>query len=755
MAVSHAFELLHPGVQRWIWSRQWAELRDVQERATAPILAADRDVIIAAATASGKTEAAFLPICSALLDDDRPGPGVRALYISPLKALINDQYSRLDDLCGQIELAVHRWHGDVPGARKHKVLADPSGILLITPESLEALFVVHGPGISRLFGTLRYAVIDEIHTFVGTERGAQLRSLLHRIELAIRRRVPRIGLSATLGDMTAACEWLRLSGPDRVEVITAQDDATQIKLQVRGYLKAAPKPVSKPTGREHGEPPAGERTEGDLLDVADHLFATHRGRDGLVFANSRSRVESLTDLLSRRSERERLPNEFAPHHGNLSRELREQVEARLKERSSPITAVCTSTLEMGIDIGSVACVSQIGPPPSVSALRQRLGRSGRRGGAAVMRAYITEPAVTSTTPLVDQLRPELVQTIAMTELLLERWCEPPDSGGLHLSTLVQQTLSMIAQHGGVKAGEAHGALCGRGPFETVTASTFAALLRSLARHDLITQQASDGLLLLGAKGERCVNHYSFYAAFRSPEEYRLIAAAQVLGTLPVGFPIQEGDLIVFAGRRWRIEQIDDRGKTIDVVRSSGGRPPAFEGGTAPVHDAVRRRMLEVYLGTHQPVYLDQAARGLLTEGRSNFARHGLAAKAIVSNGSETHLLVWRGDSVISTLKIALASRGLEVTRHGMVLTVSADETTTTETIRSLAAQEPPEAAALARHVGNKVVDKWDDVLDGPLLELACASRDLDIPGAWTELTALTAAHPKQAYLSWPEQPGST
>src|ERR1035438_3280847 len=203
-----AFAQLHPRIQRWIWDRDWTELRDAQVRAVSPIVDGQRDVIIAAATASGKTEAAFLPICSALLADrqpaeqgDLPGAptapvtqtGVKVLYVSPLKALINDQYGRLDALCQHLDLPVHRWHGDVPGSRKARVMADPDGVLLITPESIEALLVIHGPKIGQLFDALRYVVIDELHSFLGAERGAQLQSLLHRVELAIRRHVPRIG----------------------------------------------------------------------------------------------------------------------------------------------------------------------------------------------------------------------------------------------------------------------------------------------------------------------------------------------------------------------------------------------------------------------------------------------------------------------------------------------------------------------------------------------------------------------------------
>lgn len=741
MAGSAAFELLHPVVQKWIWSHQWTQLRDAQERAVAPILAGDRDVIIAATTASGKTEAAFLPICSALLQSNQPEAGIQALYISPLKALINDQYGRLDELCEGGRIAVHRWHGDVPGANKHKLLANPSGILLITPESLEALFVVHGAAIRRLLGALRYVVVDEIHTFIGTERGAQLQSLLHRVDLSIRLCVPRIGLSATLGDMTSARDWLRPSGGERVEVIAASDDENEIKLQIRGILETPPEVARHDKKAEN---------VGAIQAIADHLFTIHRGSDGLVFANSRASVEVLTDLLTHRSERERVPNEFVPHHGNLSRAIREHVEAQLKERSTPVTAVCTSTLEMGIDIGSVAAVSQVGPPPSVSSLRQRLGRSGRRGDAAVLRAYVVEQAVTERAALVDQLRIGLAQTVAMVELLVRRWCESPDNGSLHLSTLVQQLLSLIAQHGGVRPQDAYSILCERGPFSAVSQSTFAAFLRSLGKHDLITQQASDGLLLLGQAGERHVNHYTFYTAFQTPEEYRLMADGSVLGTMPINFPISEGTLIIFAGQRWRITAIDDRDKTIELSRSYGGRPPHFTGGIAPVSDGVRREMRSLYLSGTVPAYLDRTARELLAEGRRNFNRYFLAFTSIVPAGDETHLLVWRGDRVVSTIATALAARGLETAQHAVVVTVAADEEMLRSAIAELVTRAAPNAIDLAASVRNKVVDKWDGVLDEGLLTLSSASRDFDIDAAWRELALIAGAGPRSA--SYPGAP---
>src|ERR1039457_3708455 len=177
---SEAFFRLHPSIQRWIYDQGWTELRDAQEKAAAAILDCSGDVIIAAATAFGKTEAAFLPICSRLLATEESGACV--LYVSPLKALINDQGDRMERLCETLDIPVHPWHGDISQGRKLEFLKRPSGILLITPESLEAIFVNRGSSVAALFSKLLYVIVDELHSFIGTERGQQLQSLLRSEE---------------------------------------------------------------------------------------------------------------------------------------------------------------------------------------------------------------------------------------------------------------------------------------------------------------------------------------------------------------------------------------------------------------------------------------------------------------------------------------------------------------------------------------------------------------------------------------------
>jgi len=723
---SSAFSRLHPGIQRWIWEEKWGELRPTQAQAVAPILGGRTDVIVSAATASGKTEAAFLPMLSALAAEPATSPGIEILYVSPLKALINDQFDRLSSLAGSADVAVHRWHGDVPGNQKSAILAKPTGLLLITPESLEALFVLRGSQISTLFGALRYVVVDELHSFIGTERGAQLQSLLHRSELAIRRRVPRVALSATLGDMSSAAEFLRPGGGDTVLQIIEDDDGQALKLQVRGYVTTDP---SLPGVTDD----AAESDERAQAAIAQDLFDTLRGSDNLIFANERRNVEVYADLLANKCGALRVPNEFFAHHGSLSKELREFVEARLKDHSQPANAVCTSTLEMGIDVGDVRSIAQIGPPPAVSSMRQRLGRSGRRGDAAVLRVYIAEEEVTPATPPPDALRPQLVQTIAMVNLLLEHWYEPSVSSDLHLSTLIQQLLSLIAQHGGVQAAEAFSALCAAGPFSLVGSKQFAELLHNLGSTDILVQ-AKDGTLLLGPAGERIVNHYSFYAAFKSVEEWRLMHDGHALGTMPVNFSLAPGRFLIFAGRRWRVTGVDAQHKVVDLVPAPGGKPPLFKGSPVPVHDYVRAEMLKVYQRADIPAYLDAEAAKLLTEGRANFARLRLNERRLVQDGSDSYLFLWAGDRVVNTVIAILAATELRATPDGLAISVA--KVTPVELaaqIMAILVGDQPDPVELAETVENKAVGKYDDLIPEPLLSVAYAARSLDVPGAWRSL----------------------
>ena len=654
---STGFDLLAEPVRRWIWLKGWNSLRDIQERAIPTLLNDNSDVIIAAATAGGKTEAAFLPLISSTLEYPSES-GFDLVYVSPLRALINDQFQRLEDLCAKIELPVYPWHGDISQGVKARARRNPCGILLITPESLEALFVLRGLEVPALFKGTRAIVIDELHALLDNERGVHLRSLLTRLELAVKRRIRRVGLSATLGEMGLVREYLRPEAPEAVVLLESKSESQELKAQLRGYIRKG--------GEKDDDETAAQRA------VARHLFSRLRGNRNLIFAGSRQNVEWYADALREMSEKERLPLEFLPHHASLSRDHRIDLEKRLKTHPAT-TAVCTSTLELGIDIGDIACVAQIGAPFSVASLKQRLGRSGRRAGqAAVLRMYAIETAPSADSHPLDRLHLGLVRSIAMVELLIEGWCEPPAAQALHLSTFTHQVLSVIAERGGVNAKRLYATLCERGPFRRVDTHLFARLLKQLGRSDVaLIEQAPDGTLLLGPRGERLVEHYSFYAVFQTPEEYRITADGKLLGTLPVVAVLAPGMAIIFSGRRWLVIAVRDDDKVIEVVADKTGRPPPFGGEGGLIHDRVVEKMNEVLSAEEVPAYLDETATRLLEDARSEFWRLEVVQRSICEIGKRSCLIAtWTGTVKNSTLALALQAQGYTVATHDGFLDVN-------------------------------------------------------------------------------------
>ena len=717
---STGFDLLAEPVRRWIWHKGWNSLRDIQERAIPALLKGDGDLIIAAATAGGKTEAAFLPLISLVLDHPGEG-GFDLVYIGPLRALINDQFERLEDLCDRAELPVHPWHGDISQGMKVRARKNPRGLLLITPESLEALFVLRGLEISTLFMGARAIIIDELHALLDNERGVHLRSLLSRLELAVGHRIRRVGLSATLGEMALAREYLRPEAPESVALLKSESDNQELKVQIRGYLQQ-PEPGTSKEGDVNE--PAAQRA------VAMHLFSRLRGSRNLIFAGSRASVEWYADALRELSEKARLPVEFFPHHASLSREHRLDLERRLKTNLAT-TAVCTSTLELGIDIGDIASVAQVGAPFSVASLRQRLGRSGRRAGqSAVLRMYAIEAAPGSASHPVDRLHLGLVRSIAMVELLVEGWCEPPARNALHLSTLTHQVLSVIAQHGGVSAKRLHSTLCERGPFRRVGSRMFAHLLRELGRSDVeLIEQAPDGTLLLGRQGERLVEHYSFYAVFQTPAEYRIIADRKPLGTLPVIMVLTPGMTIIFSGRRWRIVDIRDKEKVIEVTADRTGRPPPFGGFSGQIHDRVIEKMMEVLSDTDLPVYIDETAARLLEDARSEFRRLDVLRRPICKIGERNCLIAtWTGTVKTSTLALALRAMGYTAETYDGFLDVNYEDghKTVEAALDEIVRSAPLSADSLLSGQENFMTEKFHPYLSPDLLLEDATSNRIDL-----------------------------
>ncbi len=724
------FQRLDPIVQKWVYQQGWDDLRDIQKKAIEPIMSGGSDIIISASTAAGKTEAAFLPACS-IIAGETEGFGI--LYISPLKALINDQYRRLESLCDMLDMKVTPWHGDSLQSKKQQAKRDPQGIILITPESLESLLIREADWVKTAFGSLKYIIIDEYHAFVGFERGYHLQSLMHRMENLLDRQqtpVPRIALSATLGDMDSVIRYLR---PNRIipcTLIKGTQGNSSLKMQVRGYVNRIVE-----EGLEDDEfesiPLSADQ------QIAKDLYEFLRGESHLVFANSRQRTEHFAVMLSELCKKNIVPNEFFPHHSSLSKELREDLESRLQKETLPTTAVCTMTLELGIDIGKVKSVSQVTAPHSVASLRQRLGRSGRRGDPAILRMFISENELNADTNIIDKLRIELLQSIAMIRLLLsDKWYEPADTELFHFSTLLHQILAVIAQWGGVRADQLWGLLCKLGPFNKVTIEHFKNLLSDMGEKRLISQLSS-GELVLADKGEVLVDHYTFYAVFKTPEEYRIVVDGQTLGNLPIDSLVVPEQHIVFGGRRWKVTEIDVDKKVIYVISAKGGKPPKFGGNGMSVHDRVRQEMFKICLegeyrigvGETRLEFLDGTARDLFYEGLGFFRDLKLENKNIIKQGRHVYIIPWMGDKIVNTITILLIRAGYKAVCYAGIIEVeNADLQETSETLVKISIKDAPSNSELAELVENKEFEKYDSLLPKNLLNEAYGAKAFDING---------------------------
>ncbi|NOY16566.1 MAG: DEAD/DEAH box helicase [Gammaproteobacteria bacterium] len=726
------YQLLAQPVQRWVHKQGWESLRPIQNAAIEPILNTDDDVILSASTASGKTEAAFLPILSRLISNtEEQESGCQVLYVAPLKALINDQLNRIELMTDGMNIPVTPWHGDISATRKKKFRDKPDGILLITPESIESLMVNHGPHISRIFHALSHVVIDELHSYIGDERGIQLQSLLHRIDIALRRRVPRVGLSATLGDMDIAASFMRPEKKRKVVLINSSDDAEELRIQVRGYESVAPSLEKLALPEEDEE--VNEPVENDVFQIAQHLYKTLRGSHNLIFANSRRNVEHYADILRQMCEEHRVPIEFLPHHGSLSKEIREFAEEQIKKSSTPKNIICTSTLEMGIDIGDVGSIAQIESPFEVSAMRQRLGRSGRRGDPPTMRTYIREEELVPMSSVQARLREHTFQASAMTQLLLNKWCEPPLVKGLHLSTMIQQILSIIAQHGGATADQLWKVLTVDGPFSHVEQPVFVDLLKQMGEKQLLMQM-TDGALHHGKVGEQIANHYSFYAAFNTPEEFTLLVGGKRIGRLPFDRPLAVHSYLIFAGKRWLVINVDPDKKIIDLKPAKGGNPPIFTGGGGLLHGEIRHEMYRLYCDSTEPTFLNKQSREFIKEGRDFFARNKLKDQWFLQDGKDVHLFFWEGDVIQDTVVALLAYHGVRAENGGIVVTaIETNKDRVINALEELVDYPPKSEEELSREIKNKWIGKFDNFLSDDLLNKSYGSHRFDIEDTLTSL----------------------
>lgn len=654
--MDNPFYRLAPFIQEYIYDNGWTELRAVQTAACHTIFNTDHNLLLSSGTASGKTEAAFFPVLT-LLDEDPPS-SVGALYIGPLKALINDQFLRLNDLCAQADIPVWHWHGDVNQSHKQKLIRHPSGILQITPESLEAMLRHRHADIVRLFGDLRFVVIDEIHSMMRGDRGAQVLCQLERMMRMADINPRRIGLSATIGDLEAAGRWLS-SGTGRITDtpnIPARGVRWRLSLEhfpmadTVGFPKmekkdpAAPKfpRLSQPDSIEAAsapEPPA-DSAPADADPGIGYIFEHTAGHKSLVFCNSREECEVVCSTLRRYCEEKNEPDRFLIHHGNISQSLRETAEDDMRNDERILTICTTATLELGIDIGRLERAFQIDAPFMVSSFLQRMGRTGRRGSPSEMWFVIREEQQLPTAPLPQLIPWKLLQAIALIQLYMEkRWVEPPKADRLPYSLLYHQTMSELASTGELYPSELAGRVLTLSPFINVSAEDYKVLLRHLIDIGHIEQTAEGGLIV-GIRGERIVNSYKFYAVFREDELFTVRCQSQELGTIVMPPPV--GERVAIAGKVWINIEIDYKKKLVFVEPVKGIVPAFFGLCPGDIHTHVLRRMRDLLYETTFYPYMQPASRMRLAEIRNIVSSAGGIKPLMHLGGSMWAFMPWLG-----------------------------------------------------------------------------------------------------------------
>lgn len=651
----NVFTRYAPFIQDYIYQSGWQALRSVQNAAAEAIFNTDDNVLLTASTASGKTEAAFFPILT-LLDEDPPH-SVGVLYIAPLKALINDQFGRLSELCEEAGIQVTRWHGDVSHAQKRRLLRKPSGILQITPESLESLMINKHMEIPSLFGDLRFIVIDEVHSLLRGDRGMQTFCLIERMCRLADCRPRRIGLSATIGNPEEAGRFLGAGSGRRTLIPRIEGGREVWRLSMEHFFNSGPQADE---GRQLIDAaPVLEEASDTAPKAADpgigYIFEHTRGRKCLIFTNSREECEALCQSLRQYCEANHEPDRFLIHHGNLSASYRESAEEEMKDDDSLLSVCATATLELGIDIGRLERAFQVDAPFTVSGFLQRMGRTGRRGDPCemwfVMREDHPEPRA-----MLPQLIPwYLIQGIALVQLYIEeRFVEPPRTQRLPYSLLYHQTMSTLASCGEMTPAELATRVLALSSFHLITQGDYRILLRHLIKIGHIDQTENGGLIV-GLEGERIVNNYKFYAVFQENVEYAVRAGAEELGTIVKPPPI--GDKIAIAGRVWVVEEVDHRRREVYCTLVKGNIPAYFGDVAGDIHTRILERMYGVLKEQNSYPYLMRHAVCRLQEARESFAKSGMRDHPLVHlGGNMWALFPWLGSYAFLALERMLKIR---------------------------------------------------------------------------------------------------
>lgn len=609
-----SYDRLAPGVQRWIDNHNWTEWTAIQDKAIPTILDGTGALIIAP-TASGKTEAAILPIISHVASGKmRP---IALLYISPLRALINDQTRRAQNLLEENGLRVGWWHSDLVAVRRKKLLAFPPHALFTTPESLEVMLSSDSYGQGALLGDVRFVLIDEIHAFAPEDRGAQMLSLLTRLESEKQTPFTRIALSATVSNPQDVVDWMRSSNPDAPVIPIIRDDSARGRRIGVGYF-------------EEASDPANGQTEEEQRRLVQRILHHIEGHRTIIFVNSRDRAEALTFRL-----REAKVDAMV-HHGSIHKEERQRVEETFRREGEKVI-VATSTLELGIDIGDLDLVLQLGPPNTASSLLQRLGRSGRRRDAE------------SVCLLYALSQDQIPIALAVGELALNGTVEDitPDAAALHV--LFHQILNLLRERTRADEREIAEVLLKAGSFRQLTATEYGELIEEMIDAKYLERERD--WLTIGSMTEKefgALNYRDFYAVFESETEWTVRTDQEVIGTIDRRYPIarDRDNFLILGGRSWRVKAINEERLVLVVEPARRVTVPKWHSlGPGPSFD-VMQKAFAIICGEHGALETPALTEKLKPERDDAKARGYMFGEIRIEAGpEETEVVTYFGSAL--------------------------------------------------------------------------------------------------------------
>ncbi len=692
-----AFARFPPRLQEAIVSRLgWTSLRPVQELAGEAILDG-KNAVVLAPTAGGKTEASMFPAIANLVEKQPDGVGI--VYIAPIKALLNNQEDRLGTYAEMVGLRRFVWHGDVTDSHKRKFVREPAEILMTTPESLEVMLVSQRSPAARLFADLRMVIIDEVHAMAGTDRGAHLMSVLERLIVVTENDVQRIGLSATVGNPTEILRWL--TGTSRREGLVVDPPKVPARRELR---------ISLHDG---------------VAAVAAEAAGRAAGNKSLFFCQSRALTEAVADRMRGRG------TDVFVHHSSVSLEERRAAEDRFNH-GTDVCIVCTSTLELGIDVGDLDLVLQANAPSTVSSFLQRMGRTGRRTGTTA-----------NTTFLCDDPDAAL-QAIALVELAREGWVERVPVQDRCWPVLVHQLLAMTLQWGAISAERCWEHLSRVPDFSGIPRAEFEQVVEHMKREEYLFE--SGGLLSMGQRAERVFGRKNFmelYAVFSSPVLYRVVTGAgRELGSLEQTFVdrlVEQMSSFLLAGRAWTVDRVNHEERIVTVREAPAGVKPSW-GGYIPsmLGFEVCQRVRQVLVDDAEFPYLDAHVAQHLREHRADLG--DLLRRSKTALQVEPGIARWwtfAGGRINHTLKYGFEiAAGWKVVADNILLRIEGDgigHETVGEVIARMSAStfwtaETFRKSLLAR-LPNYRLSKFQDCLP-EMLALETVERYLlDVEGA--------------------------